>query len=116
MSVTYRHYYSDKHRELTASVDTWRRAFSNDPWECLEQAGAHARILDTVAELHVLEAFGRSTSTVEDAIEALDRYAIVQSEAAGAPGRAPEMDVAMNRWIQGWRRRLEKFQREHPGL
>lgn len=115
MAEPYRSYIRDKRLELDTIMTQYGTAFTADPFEVLEQNGAIATMMDRVAEHTVLKAF-YSAQTVEDAITELDRYAIVQLEASTAAGRAAEMNVVLNRWIQGWRRRLEKFQRENPSL
>ncbi|UTC28831.1 hypothetical protein MARCHEWKA_03190 [Brevundimonas phage vB_BpoS-Marchewka] len=102
-------------KRLDLIIGQFAQAMNEDAYEALERSGASNALIDAVAERHVLRAFGNRTHSIEDGIKALDAFTVVFVESAG-----PLSDVYMrgrvNTWIQGWRRRLEKLQRENPNV
>lgn len=111
----YETFRTEQARALDVRVDQIVAALAEDPYEVLERAGAANAFIDAVAERHVYRATIRRAGSVSDAIKALDSYTVVFIESDGALSDA-YMRGRINTWIHGWRRRLEKLQRENPGV
>lgn len=102
-----------EHRNrLDLAIAQFIQGLNDDPYEVLERAGAANRLIDLVAERAVFRVLARG-DTVQDAMRALDGWTVVFVESDG-PLSDDYMRGRVNTWIQGWRRRLEKLQRETP--
>lgn len=113
--MSYSAFKSEHERALDARVAQIVQALGDDPYEVLERSGASNGFIDAVAERHVFRAALRRPTSVGEAIEGLDRFAVIFVQADG-PLVDAYMRERVNTWIQAWRRRLEKLQRENPGV
>lgn len=100
-------------KRLDLAVEQFVQGMKDDPYEVLERAGAGTKLIDVVAERHVYRSTINRATTLEGAFKELDQYAVVFVESNGALSDT-YMRERVSTWIQGWRRRLEKLQRENP--
>lgn len=106
---------SDHSTALHTRVVQITQALSEDPYEVLERSGAANTLIDAVAEQHVYRCTIAKAGSIEDALRRIDGYAVIFVDSAG-PLSDANMRGRVNTWIQGWRRRLEKLQRENPDV
>lgn len=103
-------------QRLTMKVEAWGASFREDAFSAIEPSGSISGMQDSVCELHVLKVFSRSASTTAEALKALDAYAPILVGTLGGGLTDMEVYSAQSRWVEGWRRRLEKLQRENPNV
>ncbi|USN13995.1 hypothetical protein KABACHOK_01590 [Brevundimonas phage vB_BpoS-Kabachok] len=102
-------------KRLDLVIGQFVQGLADDAYEVLERAGASNALVDAVAERHVFQAFANRTFTIADGIKSLDAFTVIFVESGGALSDV-YMRGRVNTWIQGWRRRLEKLQRENPDV
>ena len=108
--------FKNEHRhQLEMRIAQFVQGLNEDPYEVLERNGAANSLIDVVAEQYVFRAFIARATSIESAIKDLDAWTVIFVESEG-PLADPYMRSRVNTWIQGWRRRLEKLQRENPNV
>ncbi|USN15287.1 hypothetical protein KIKIMORA_01410 [Brevundimonas phage vB_BpoS-Kikimora] len=106
-----------EHKErLETKVKSWGQAYQDDPFSAIESLGAVTGMVEAVCEHQVLKIFSRSAGTTGEAIKALDAYIPLLLGSLRGDLTATEIYESQSRWVEVWRRRLEKLQRENPNV